>query len=80
MILGTTILLILGTIDICQVFMQMQYMNERARAASRWAAAKWDPTTSTASVKNYAVFLALPRLRAAAPELWVWLRAMSVCP
>jgi hypothetical protein len=56
MILGTTILLILGTIDICQVFMQMQYMNERARAASRWAAAKWDPTTSTAPVKNYAVF------------------------
>lgn len=56
MILGTTMLLILGTIDICQVFMQMQYMNERARAASRWAAVKWDPTTSTTPVKNYAAF------------------------
>lgn len=78
MILGTTILLILGTIDICQVFMQMQYMNERARAASRWAAAKWDPTTSTAPVKITPSSLALRRLPAAASELWVWRRAMSM--
>ena len=57
LILGVTIMLVLGVIDLCQVFMQIQYMNERARAASRWAAANWNPNTDSLDViKNYAVF------------------------
>jgi Flp pilus assembly protein TadG len=57
LILGVTIMLVLGVIDLCQVFMQIQYMNERARSASRWAAANWNPNTdSIDAIKNYAVF------------------------
>jgi Flp pilus assembly protein TadG len=50
-------MLVLGIMDLCQVFMQMQYMNERARAAARWAAANWNPNTgNVTAIKNYAVF------------------------
>src|SRR6476661_7378977 len=57
LVLGVTIMLVLGVIDLCQVFMQIQYMNERARAAARWAAANWNPNTDdVTAIKNYAVF------------------------
>ena len=57
LVLGVTLMLVLGIMDLCQVFMQMQYMNERARAAARWAAANWNPNTNTVTaIKNYAVF------------------------
>src|SRR6476619_3600762 len=57
LVLGVTIMLVLGIIDLCQVFMQMQYMNERARAAARWAATNWNPNTdNVTAIKSYAVF------------------------
>ena len=52
-----TLFLVIGTIDICQCFMHVQYMNARARATARWAATHWDPSTQTPdAVKNYAVY------------------------
>ncbi|MBI1898431.1 MAG: pilus assembly protein [Acidobacteria bacterium] len=56
LVLLTLVLLILGTLDLGQVFMHIHYTNERARAAARWAVVHdFDPRDTT-PIKKYAVY------------------------
>jgi Flp pilus assembly protein TadG len=62
----TTLLLILGSIDLGQMLMQLHLFGERARTTARWASTTWDQScdsgtncwnaSNLTAVKNYAAF------------------------
>ena len=52
-VLLTTVMIILGTMDVGQVLMQIQFFNERARATVRWAVTH---TNNETAIRNWACY------------------------